>query len=213
MAIFYLQQLDIPVLPCLQEGATESLHNNYNIGFNDTYRGENAPCPDKSKNKQSLGDLLLGFFVYYAHVFDWKTDVVSVRMGRRYGITDWLKSYNDHPVTKQHVLSGGRRAYRPKCCCIEDPFELRNLTRTLTQDQYNVVRREIDLAVENLLAGRGLDSILVRKEHRREPLAPLRLNNISHNRSKSSGGRKPTLNDSSQAAPSRPSAIDLCDEH
>lgn len=62
---------------------------------------------------EGIGSLLLGFFGYYAGVFDWETHAVSVRLGRPRPREDW-------------------EACQPRRMGIEDPFEAeRDLCATL----------------------------------------------------------------------------------
>ena len=62
---------------------------------------------------ESIGSLVLGFFAYYAGVFDWERYAVSVRLGR--------------PRPRE-----GWEACQPRRMGIEDPFEAeRDICATL----------------------------------------------------------------------------------
>ncbi|NXL52681.1 GLD2 polymerase, partial [Podilymbus podiceps] len=80
MVLHYLQTLPEPILPSLQK--------NYPDSFDPTMQlhlVHQAPCaipPYLSKNGSSLGDLLIGFFKYYATEFDWSHQMISVREAR-----------------------------------------------------------------------------------------------------------------------------------
>lgn len=96
LVIHYLQTLDTCVLPCLQgtvggkvvgeEKATLPCEMTDNCGSKlyNTYfdREVNAKTFD-SKNTDPVHELLLGFFHYYAYVFQYRTDLASIRLGVR----------------------------------------------------------------------------------------------------------------------------------
>lgn len=85
MLIFVLQTLPEPVLPKLQAD-TSKYHvvGGYNCYFD-------HKSTFKSRNKASVGELLLQFFRFYAHEFDWKKDAVSIRRAE--------------PVLKSHLTA------------------------------------------------------------------------------------------------------------
>ncbi|KAM3838335.1 poly(A) RNA polymerase GLD2-like [Diretmus argenteus] len=68
--------------------------------------------PYVSRNQSSLGDLLLGFLKYYATVFSWDKQVISVREARAL------------PKTNS-------REWRDKYICVEEPFERNNVARAV----------------------------------------------------------------------------------
>jgi len=76
--------------------------------------------PYSSDNKQPLGELFCGFIEYYACKFDYKTDVISVRLGITLDRDSLHKriGYNYHP-------------HQWKFLCIEEPFDLSNTARSV----------------------------------------------------------------------------------
>ncbi|NXC73055.1 GLD2 polymerase, partial [Anhinga anhinga] len=77
MVLHYLQTLPEPILPSLQKNYPESFDPTTQL-----HLVHQAPCtipPYLSKNGSSLGDLLIGFFKYYATEFDWSHQMISVR--------------------------------------------------------------------------------------------------------------------------------------
>ncbi|NWS70685.1 GLD2 polymerase, partial [Crotophaga sulcirostris] len=77
MVLHYLQTLPEPILPSLQKSYPESFDPTMQL-----HLVHQVPCtipPYLSKNGSSLGDLLIGFFKYYATEFDWSSQMISVR--------------------------------------------------------------------------------------------------------------------------------------
>jgi len=82
MVIHYLQIIPNPILPNLQglargppvecEGWDVSFCSGAEV---DRY------WTDRQVNRKSVGDLLIGFFEYWGSHFDWRSSVVSVRLG------------------------------------------------------------------------------------------------------------------------------------
>ncbi|KAI1104036.1 hypothetical protein F4804DRAFT_208844 [Jackrogersella minutella] len=92
------------------------------------------------KNKSSLGELLFQFFRFYAHEFDYSTDVLSVRLGKV--ITKKEKKWN---ITLNNQL------------CVEEPFNIgRNLGNTADDTAFRglhlELRRAFDLIAEGKLS-------------------------------------------------------------
>jgi len=81
------------------------------------------PC-NTSENKLSVGELFVSFFQYYANVFSWDTQVISVREGCC--------------VMKQKY-----KGFEDKYMCVEDPYESYNTTRTVYNlSLFNLIKRE-----------------------------------------------------------------------
>lgn len=95
LVIHYLQILQPPVLPCLQQmingkqvpkgsklpevvtdNGSQKLYNTY---YDRTVTRETF----QSKNHTPVHELLLGFFRYYAYRFNYRTDLASIRLGRK----------------------------------------------------------------------------------------------------------------------------------
>ena len=115
MVLHYMQQLEPPVVPYLQElecggGGPRDPHL---VSGWDTYFFDNLellPQVWRDENTSSVGELLIGFVRYYTEVFDWGKEVVCVR---RAG-----------PLTKAEKL------WEDRDMCMEDPFDLNhNLSR------------------------------------------------------------------------------------
>ncbi|KAI1463602.1 uncharacterized protein F4812DRAFT_235309 [Daldinia caldariorum] len=138
MIIAFLQLRQPPVLPALHQRANQTLSGK---------DGEIASFSDDvdklrgfgSKNKSSLGELLFQFFRFYAHEFDYSTDVLSVRLGKI--ITKKEK--------KWHFALNNQ-------LCVEEPFNInRNLGNTADDTAFRglhlELRRAFDLIAEGKL--------------------------------------------------------------
>ncbi|NXX85038.1 GLD2 polymerase, partial [Urocolius indicus] len=68
MVLHYLQTLPEPILPSLQKNYPESFDPSMQLHF--VHRAPRIIPPYQSKNASSLGDLLIGFFKYYATEFE-----------------------------------------------------------------------------------------------------------------------------------------------
>lgn len=131
IALFYLQQLEHPVIPIvttLQEGVNEKLIiDGWECSIN-----TNISLPNN--NTMSLPELLCGFFKFCSH-FDYGMKVICPLLG-----TSLLKSVFQTPEAlpeamhryKEYMSSSGSDVVGLKVdcdMCIQDPFELRhNLT-------------------------------------------------------------------------------------
>ncbi len=100
-----------PVLPCLQKLNKENFskkETNLNIDgwdcwFNKDIKSLPKIWPDHNKNKQTVGELWLGFLRYYTEYFDWDNNVVSIRSTDQ--LTKRSKNWTKHRLA------------------IEDPFD------------------------------------------------------------------------------------------
>ncbi|KFQ83983.1 Poly(A) RNA polymerase GLD2, partial [Phoenicopterus ruber ruber] len=122
MVLHYLQTLPEPILPSLQK--------NYPDSFDPTMQlhlVHQAPCtipPYLSKNGSSLGDLLIGFFKYYATEFDWSHQMISVREAKAIPRPDGIE-------------------WRNKFICVEEPFDGTNTARAVHEKQkFDIIRAE-----------------------------------------------------------------------
>ena len=120
LVVYFLQVLDEPVVPNLQLLATEScqvpgpnLRTSGNAWCETKFVSvsEASPPQQPSNNKQSLVQLLLGFFKFYSSEFDWEREAVSVRLGEAGIHVDKMTLFV--PASTQ-------------MWCIEDPFDLRH---------------------------------------------------------------------------------------
>ncbi|NWR23227.1 GLD2 polymerase, partial [Emberiza fucata] len=89
---FFFIALPEPILPSLQKNYPECFDPTMQLHF-----VHQAPCtipPYVSKNGSSLGDLLIGFFKYYATEFDWSHQMVSVREAKAIARPDGIEWRN-----------------------------------------------------------------------------------------------------------------------
>jgi poly(A) RNA polymerase GLD2 len=131
MTIYYLIYTDPPVLPNLQEMSAKV--DKHPIMVKDQRWG----CQDEwdcqfwqdthiihhSMNTQTVGDLLLGFFEFYANVFDWETHAVAIRLAK----TPELNG--GHPNKEGLLSTQGSNAWY-----IEDPFDRKHNLAALCTD-------------------------------------------------------------------------------
>ncbi|CAL9237060.1 unnamed protein product [Arabidopsis halleri] len=132
MCIHFLQQRRPPILPCLQE-----MEPTYSV------RVDNIRCAyfdnvDRlrnfgSSNRETIAELVWGFFNYWAYAHDYAYNVVSVRTGSILGKRekDWTRRVGND----RHLI------------CIEDPFETsHDLGRVVDKFSIRVLREEFERA-------------------------------------------------------------------
>jgi hypothetical protein len=136
MTLYFLQVDPIAQMPCLPTWAFTGS------------RGTPAAAQMKWSFSQSLSSLLHRFFCFYAYEFDWGTEVVSVRVGRRSG-----KSDTEH---------GEMRGLWVARLHVADPFlKERNLNCVLGQQQEQGLYARIceaAMALQNSTVPVGLGS-------------------------------------------------------
>jgi terminal uridylyltransferase len=101
-----------PVLPCLQVFNRDNLPkeetmltiDGWDCWFNRDTNSLAELWPHFKSNKQTVGELWLGFLRYYTEVFDWDNHVVCIRSN--VPLTRKIKNWTKHRLA------------------IEDPFEL-----------------------------------------------------------------------------------------
>ncbi|NWI99116.1 GLD2 polymerase, partial [Crypturellus undulatus] len=94
MVLHYLQTLPEPILPSLQKNYPDSFDPTMQLHL--VHKVPYTIPPYLSKNGSSLGDLLIGFFKYYATEFDWSHQMISVREAKaipRPDGTEWRNKY------------------------------------------------------------------------------------------------------------------------
>eukprot|EP00172_Hildenbrandia_rubra_P000240 Plantae.Rhodophyta-Hildenbrandia_rubra.ctg11077.p1 GENE.Plantae.Rhodophyta-Hildenbrandia_rubra.ctg11077~~Plantae.Rhodophyta-Hildenbrandia_rubra.ctg11077.p1 ORF type:complete len:655 (+),score=114.05 Plantae.Rhodophyta-Hildenbrandia_rubra.ctg11077:3-1967(+) len=185
LVINYLQCLSPPCLPCLQkekdEGGNLSNHSDYPLWFNRKL----TRSVYKSRNRQSLGDLFLGFFRFYAREFDYENEVVSVRNGCRLRKSEktWANTIDEGSMSsveeeEQQGQSNGigngnkRRSKSRKTelavvdrevghrFSIEDPFVVsHDLGRGMDIETLGVLKDEFELAYCRLVSTGKVESI------------------------------------------------------
>ncbi|XP_041760355.1 poly(A) RNA polymerase GLD2 isoform X2 [Coregonus clupeaformis] len=110
MVLHYLQTLPEPVIPSLQKEYPDSFRPSMDIHL--VPEGPRDIPPYSSSNQASLGELLLGFLKYYASVFRWDKQVISVREAKA--------------LPKSNSLE-----WRDKFICVEEPFDGTNTARAV----------------------------------------------------------------------------------
>ncbi|XP_074669931.1 poly(A) RNA polymerase GLD2 isoform X2 [Strix aluco] len=114
MVLHYLQTLPEPILPSLQKHYPE--HFDPTMQLHLVHQASCTIPPYLSKNGSSLGDLLIGFFKYYATEFDWSHQMISVRDAKAIPRPDGIE-------------------WRNKFICIEEPFDGTNTARAVHEKQ------------------------------------------------------------------------------
>ncbi|XP_074021907.1 poly(A) RNA polymerase GLD2 isoform X2 [Numenius arquata] len=123
MVLHYLQTLPEPILPSLQKNYPESFDPTMQLHL--VHRVPRTIPPYLSKNGSSLGDLLIGFFKYYATEFDWSHQMISVREAKAIPRPDGTE-------------------WRNKFICVEEPFDGTNTARAVHEKQkFDMIRSEI----------------------------------------------------------------------
>ncbi|NWT72839.1 GLD2 polymerase, partial [Prunella himalayana] len=123
MVLHYLQTLPEPILPSLQKNYPVSV----SYGFTTSY---------------ILGDLLIGFFKYYATEFDWSHQMISVREAKAIARPDGIE-------------------WRNKYICVEEPFDGTNTARAVHEKQkFDMIRGELAQAWRLLQDKKDLNCIL-----------------------------------------------------
>uniref|UniRef100_A0A0N5C7Q5 PAP-associated domain-containing protein n=1 Tax=Strongyloides papillosus TaxID=174720 RepID=A0A0N5C7Q5_STREA len=117
MCIHYLQcGLENPILPSIQE----VFKNRYNEECNISNLNKEKYFEELKiefwvyESKSTLSELLLGFLKYYAEEFNFATEVISIRCGRK--------------MTKAEIEENNSSPLLFECgyVCIEEPFTLKN---------------------------------------------------------------------------------------
>ncbi|XP_035409439.1 poly(A) RNA polymerase GLD2 isoform X3 [Cygnus atratus] len=136
----YAYTLPEPILPSLQKKYPESFDPTMQL-----HLVHQVPCtipPYLSKNESSLGDLLIGFFKYYATEFDWSHQMISVREAKAIPRPDGI-------------------AWRNKFICIEEPFDGTNTARAVHEKQkFDFIKDEFFRSWQMLRNKKNLNSIL-----------------------------------------------------
>ncbi|KAM9367518.1 poly(A) RNA polymerase GLD2 [Phaethornis superciliosus] len=140
MVLHYLQTLPEPILPSLQKNYPESFDPTMQL-----HRVHQVPYtipPYLSKNGSSLGDLLIGFFKYYATEFDWSHQIISVREAKAIPRPDGIE-------------------WRNKFICVEEPFDGTNTARAVHEKRkFNIIRDEFLQSWQVLRDKKDLNFIL-----------------------------------------------------
>ena len=143
MVLHYLQEpCQPPVVPSLQMAYPDIFDEARNI-LDLSLENPSTRIPNGgSDNQETLGELLLGFFRYYAEQFRWEDHVISVRQGRKYP-------------------KGTSRVWFNKFICIEEPFDLSCVARAVhTKEKFNAIIQRIKIAYYTLTVSPFLESIM-----------------------------------------------------
>ncbi|KFP08257.1 Poly(A) RNA polymerase GLD2 [Calypte anna] len=140
MVLHYLQTLPEPILPSLQKNYPESFDPAMQLHL--VHQVPYTIPPYISKNGSSLGDLLIGFFKYYATEFDWSHQIISVREAKAIPRPDGSE-------------------WRNKFICVEEPFDGTNTARAVHEKQkFNIIRDEFLQSWQVLRDKKDLNFIL-----------------------------------------------------
>ncbi|XP_074711021.1 poly(A) RNA polymerase GLD2 isoform X6 [Strix uralensis] len=136
----YAYTLPEPILPSLQKHYPE--HFDPTMQLHLVHQASCTIPPYLSKNGSSLGDLLIGFFKYYATEFDWSHQMISVRDAKAIPRPDGIE-------------------WRNKFICIEEPFDGTNTARAVHEKQkFDIIRGEFLQAWHVLRNRKDLNYIL-----------------------------------------------------
>ncbi|NWV28751.1 GLD2 polymerase, partial [Origma solitaria] len=140
MVLHYLQTLPEPILPSLQKNYPECFDPTMQLHL--VHQAPRTIPPYISKNGSSLGDLLMGFFKYYATEFDWCHQMISVREAKAVPRPDGTE-------------------WRNKFICVEEPFDGTNTARAVREQQkFDMIRGELAQAWRLLQEKKDLNYIL-----------------------------------------------------
>ncbi|XP_063819571.1 poly(A) RNA polymerase GLD2 isoform X2 [Pseudophryne corroboree] len=140
MVLHYLQTLPEPVLPSLQKKYPECFSPSMQLQL--VHHAPRHVPQYLSKNEVHLGDLIVGFFKYFAIQFDWKNKTISVREGKALQRTDGIE-------------------WRNKYICVEEPFDRTNTARAVHEKyKFDMIQEEFMKAWVRLRDNRDLNSVL-----------------------------------------------------
>ncbi|VDD88521.1 unnamed protein product [Enterobius vermicularis] len=148
MVIHYLQ-CEAKVLPSLQEKYPKVFNQRIDV------RTLSVSLPLEPQGfcqkTPTLGELLLGFFEYFAIKFDYEKDAISIRLGRkteRRLVANQLHNYNG-------------RLSQWNCICIEEPFNYSNTAHSVhDQNLFDQIKYAFLEDYENLERTRDLHAFL-----------------------------------------------------
>lgn len=186
MVIHFLQVGVEPcVLPNLQELYPHKFHRRADVRRIRIFDSLSTAgeTPFRSENKLSVGDLLLAFFEYYAHTFDFESEVISIRIGKRV-------TREELALTKIPIYCD---PFHWRYICIEEPFTLSNAAHSVYDGRvFETVRECFVQSLYELKRSRDLHIFLA---HR--PSFPL---------------YDPKTTQSSEEEPSKPFSLEVREE-
>lgn len=140
MVVHYLQTRKEPVLPSLQRDYPDYFDPFVEIDM--VPEGPKHIRPYVSRNRSSLGELLLGFLKYYTTDFRWDEQVISVRDATTYP-------------------KNSSKEWRNKFICVEEPFEGNNVARAVFEKaKFDSIKARFAEACQRLHKSRDLNSII-----------------------------------------------------
>ncbi|KAJ8396573.1 hypothetical protein AAFF_G00016390 [Aldrovandia affinis] len=140
MVLHYLQTLPEPVIPCLQKEYPECFNPSMDIHL--VPEGPKDIPSYNSRNRSTLGNLLLGFLKYYATVFNWDKFVISVREAAAFP-------------------KPSCREWRDKFICVEEPFDRTNTARAVHERiKFDSIKAEFNKSWQMLQLKKDLNFIL-----------------------------------------------------
>ncbi|XP_062873689.1 poly(A) RNA polymerase GLD2 [Trichomycterus rosablanca] len=152
MVLHYLQTLTEPVIPCLQKDYPECFSPVMDIHL--VPDGPKHIPPYMSKNQSSLGDLFLGFLKYYATVFKWGKNLISIREAKA--------------LPKPNSWE-----WKDKFICVEEPFDGTNTARAVHEKmKFDAIKAEFKESWQELLAKKDLNHILPIRETKPKRVKP-----------------------------------------
>ncbi|XP_013391307.1 poly(A) RNA polymerase GLD2-like [Lingula anatina] len=148
MVLHYLQCGCSPaVIPSLQQKFAHKFSADLDIT---SLRLEEDLPPFNSLNKQTLGELFLGFLEYYGQKFDFKHEAISIRLGCKLPVGTMMRQdMLRNPVSQWKWL------------CIEEPFNLSNTARSVYDEYaFQRIRKVFRVCALELRQSGNLDSVL-----------------------------------------------------
>uniref|UniRef100_A0A183CEC1 PAP-associated domain-containing protein n=1 Tax=Globodera pallida TaxID=36090 RepID=A0A183CEC1_GLOPA len=132
MLIHFLQRVDPPVLPFMQNERIRDKVEGWNVSFERDLPQFSA----SAKNTQPMAQLFYDFLHYYAFEFNMITDVAQIRVSK--------------PYNKKIRARGGEDSTRPRLC-VEDPFDLdHNLTSGVREDTLQYILKCFRSAIRGM---------------------------------------------------------------
>jgi len=156
LVINFLQQRPQPIVPVLQQMSQNEDQRTIVDGFDCTYFKKVESLKDfGSSNKETLGELLIAFFKWYSHDFDWENCVASVRLGKV--ISKSAKNWDLH---KARIDEKTGLVTDYFYFAIEDPFEItHNLGRLVDPPNLKVLKEEFLRAYRLTSSGTPLSKV------------------------------------------------------
>uniref|UniRef100_A0A7E4V0H6 PAP-associated domain-containing protein n=2 Tax=Panagrellus redivivus TaxID=6233 RepID=A0A7E4V0H6_PANRE len=154
MVIHYLQcGIDTPVLPSLQSMFPRRFSSKNDIRMlNVSLPLERVPENSnfRGNNDTTLGELLIGFFHYYAKTYEFEKSAISVRLGRR--------------VDRTTVARIGCQQWSH--VFIEEPFTLQNTAHSIYEERvFTAIKNKFDEAHRILTDTYDINKLLSMKPH------------------------------------------------